>query len=297
MPERPRWSLVVLAFLASVLFILCACESEKPNRTDYGSMTNDELRGEVYRVCFDREPEPAAEEPCPKQARAAYRCMLEHNECFVNLLECKRLTDAWGACTRRAVMEGPNPSAAAPETREVVQFIRQNAVRRNATHDFCQGALDCTYFQPEEGKLNLPKDARSCLEEKIPKCQAALDDLERHPAPAPITEAYRKWAYDPELLVLKQAQLALEALEDYGKVPKIKRDGDGYADFWYYWVREHYPKRAASQSELLTQGIELRSDGVNALKDYLNDHDACVPGQNCFPNKVEAGRVVRNAYQ
>jgi hypothetical protein len=128
-----------------------------------------------------------------------------------------------------------------------VMFIRRNAERHRRAIDACGVAFDCTYFQPQdlragEVRLNLPKYAKRCLEEWIPQCEEALDELEMHPPPSTLPQSvrtnYMKYAHEAPSIQLRIQKLELRMLRDYGRPLKMKKDDEGYQDFWSVWVPE-----------------------------------------------------------
>jgi hypothetical protein len=185
-----------------------------------------------------------------------------------------------------------------PQVTQAVYFIRQNRHRHQAAADACWEMDKCTMYSPDNhGRVSLPKDSKGCLEEWIPVCEAALDELERYPAPQVIREDYRLYAHEPKRLNLAQNKLALDVLTLHGDKPlRMKRGSDGYyEDFWLVWAKKHYPKQAEAFNALWEQEMAVRmlqGKGTDGLRIWLNENNVCRPGHNCYPNKVEDGRVL-----
>ena len=192
----------------------------------------------------------------------------------------------------------PEPDRPPPALYDFVRFLRQNAERREHATDACYTAENCTYFFPHTisgggQRLSLPKNAMTCLEQHIPICERAIDDLETYPIPLTvpddIRDAYMAWTQESEKLRLQVLKMSLEMFEDYGKPLKLKRHQDGYQDFWYYWARKHYPAKYEAQIEISSRQTQMRADGFQALERWLTANGACIEGSRCYPNKIESG--------
>ena len=185
---------------------------------------------------------------------------------------------------------GAVPSA---EVTKVVTFIRTNASRRQAAAVACRQMQLCTHFQPadrggEQGViLSIPEDAKDCLLSRNPECQSALEQVEEHPAPEPIRAAYVQWAYTSNELALQTSRLALELMEQ--RKLKVKKEGDGYQDFWTVWAARHFPTQSEEASTLTARADAAHQAGEQNLEQWLTQHGVCTERARCTPAAVENG--------
>ena len=185
---------------------------------------------------------------------------------------------------------GTLPSA---EVAEVVTFIRANASRRQAAAVACRQMQLCTHFQPadrggEQGViLSIPEDAKDCVLSRNPECQSALDQIQKHPAPEPIRADYVQWAYTSNELALQTSRLALELMEQ--RKLKVKKEGDGYQDFWTVWAAKHFPEQSQQASTLTARADATRQEGEQNLERWLTQHGVCAKAARCTPAAVENG--------
>lgn len=184
---------------------------------------------------------------------------------------------------------------------QAVTFIRSNAARRQEVARACRQMQLCTHFQPanrggEQGViLSIPEDAKECVLSRSPECQSALDELAKHPAPEPIRADYVKWAYASNELQLQISRMALDLMEQ--RRLNVRREGDGYQDFWKVWAARYFPDQSEQALTLMARADATHEDGEQSLERWLTEHDVCRDGARCTPAAVENGVGISERFE
>lgn len=179
-----------------------------------------------------------------------------------------------------------------------VSFIQASAsVRQNAAR-VCRQMYLCTYFKPanrggEQGMItSAPEDAKDCLLSRNPECEAALEQVAKLSPPKSIRVDYMQWAHNADALEHQASEMALELLEE--KKLKVKKEGDGYQDFWTVWAAKHFPSQSSKALDMNARAEVMRSEGEKGLASWLTKHEACSEGTPCTPMAVEKGEGLRD---
>ena len=179
-----------------------------------------------------------------------------------------------------------------------VSFIQASAsVRQNAARE-CRQMYLCTYFKPanrggEQGMItSAPEDAKDCLVSRNPECEAALEQVAKLSPPKSIRVDYMQWAHNADALEHQASEMALELLEQ--KKLKVKKEGDGYQDFWTVWAAEHFPSQSSKALDMNARAEVMRSEGEKGLASWLTKHEVCSEGTPCTPMAVEKGEGLRD---
>jgi len=200
-----------------------------------------------------------------------------------------------------ALHEEPHAAPApSDEAARVVSFIRSNAATRQEAARACRQMTLCTDFQPadrggEQGMiLSIPEDAKECLQSRNPECEAALDEIAKLSPPTPIRADYMKWAHDASELELERSRLALDLMER--EKLKVKKQGNGYQDFWAVWAAEHFPSESEKAQHMNAQAESIQTEGAENLERWLADHHVCRERSACTPEAVETGKGLTNRF-
>jgi hypothetical protein len=104
-----------------------------------------------------------------------------------------------------------------------------------------------------------------------------------------------KYAHEAPSIELRIRKLELRMLREYGKPLKMKKDGEGYQDFWSFWVPKHYPDNDGAYMRIWGERSDVLSEGFNGLEQWLTANGGCIEGARCYPNKLVSGGGQLNA--